>query len=414
MSNINCWSILKTTMLICGYCLNCLLITNELLDSQKKQQQIYIGSTLDLSKGLKISGIKYDETIKYIISNQNAEGGVHGKPLQFTSFDDQYTPAKALENIKNLKTKYDTDIILFPTGTSTLNAFIDFARKEKILVLFPGSGSSLFRKPNLRYVINLGASYFQEGYVLTNHMIKSLRAKKIAFFYQNDEFGRDLLRGARQAIREVNFSEKDYIEVAYERNNLQLGDDIATIKDIKVDAICFFSTAIAALSFIRQFGVEEIRSKKMVGCSELGISEFQEFIKHRSLKAVVSNFLPNPAQGTTNNRRNYPIVKQFQQAVKESGGKLALDIITFEAYIGTTLLIKVLQGIKGSITKESIISSFEQMNKYDFGGLHLDFNSKTRQLLHAIWLDTGQPEWTKIEIATKKDDDDKHEQEGFF
>jgi len=387
---------LNYRILFCGFTF---ILFFTLYNEQPVSKFIKIGTTLDLTRGLKSESTKVLCGLEYVFNKVNKEGGINGRKIKLTPMDDEYTPDKARENIEILLNKVKTGLIVCPAGTPTLNAYLDLVKEGKVLVLFPITGTSIFRKPDLRNLIHLRASYYDEGYVLTKYVIEKLNAKNIAFFYQNDASGLDILRGARDALKEKGI--KDGLEVPYERNDVDFSAAVKKIKGANIDAIGFFSTSTAAEALIRQLGLEEVKRKKLFGISDLSISDFKNFIKDRQLHFIIAHVVPCPEKRAANKKKELAIIKQFQDDVEKSEGRLLLDCQCLEAYLAASLFVKVLKQIKGDITFNKIIEKFEAMKEYNFGGLPLNFDPETRQLLHNLWLDTGKEEWIKVETNKK-------------
>jgi len=356
---------------------------------------IEFGCTLDLKRSVRHIGRMFDKCLNYLIRKVNDEGGIHGKQMKLTVLNDSYSGAKARANIEFLlKDKIDT--IIFPVGTPTLKAYVDLIKEQKILVLFPDSSASVFRKPELKNIIHLAGSGFDQGYELTKYIINNTSFKKMAFFYQNDFFGWDLLGGARKALKEYNISKDSYIDVPYEKYVLDFPDQVKSIHEAEVDTIIFFSTSRQAKFLINQLGRQKIQTKKLFGGPDLQIVQFRQFINSMGLKLITINELPNPATSTLQ------IAQKFRDAVEQSDGELVEDVFAFKLYIPFLLLVERLKQIEEPITNDKIIAAFEEIHDYDYGGLMLDFDMQTRQLLHSLWLNTGEPEWTKIDIAKKQ------------
>ena len=79
-----------------------------------------------------------------------------------------------------------------------------FVKNGEVAVLFPVAGSPLFRNKDLKNLVNLRASFFDEASLLTRYMYKDSGARKFAFFYEDDVFGKGSLAGAREIKKELN------------------------------------------------------------------------------------------------------------------------------------------------------------------------------------------------------------------
>ncbi len=395
-------------------CANSCLNGNNNKDS-KQPQIIKVGSSLDLSKGLRTVGEGFKDSISYVVKKENESN--RNYTIDLTILDDEYRPNLTLQNVKMLFNEKKVELLLGLSGTPTLERALEFIKKNNMLVLFPTSASLIFRKPEVTNVINLIASDFDIGYAITTYLMDNESEgdllSKIALFYQDDTFGRDRIKGAYKVIDERGLDKKNIIAASYERNDLNFPESVKKIKEKNVDAIVFFSTDLAAKSFIRQYGINEIREKKLLGTNELGSEDFKQFAKANDLTFVTAHEYPNPRD------KNLSIAKLFQKDVAEGNGSLKLDNHYFGGYIVAKLFVDVLNKIDKKITKKLIIAQLEKMDNYNFLGLTLTFDKKTRQLLNSVWLDTGKEKWIEVKVGSstgkpQKAEAKKIQQEGFF
>ncbi len=369
------------------------VVVKEKIEKEEVEEKIFFGTTLDLSKGFKRESKAVKSGLHWAITDANEAGGIRGRELALIPLDDEYTPKLARKNIEILISKYNINRILCPTGTPTLEAYLDLIKEGKILVLFPITGASKFRTDTLN-MIHLMPSYRDEGYTITKYAIEQLNAKKIAFFFQDDLFGKDPLEGAQTQLREMKI--KDWVEVSYDRNDLNFGEErINKLLDPSIDTIIFFSTATAAKALINQAGIQKLRKKKLLSIRTLGGQDFREFIQKNDLKLINTNVVPNPAKSSL------PIVEKFRNKAKAHGRK-RLDVYALESYISASFLINILKKLKDPITNEAILKAASAIQNVNFEGLILNWDSSTRQLSHTLWLNTGKPEWQTIELKKEK------------
>ena len=340
-----------------------------------------VATLTDFTKGTKQLGRAVQAGIKLRMS----EARDTGRPaLELLFVDDQYTPAITRTEVERLLNK-GFHTFLMPTGSPTLESYLDLIKEGKVLVLFPLSGAPIFRRPELEYVIHLRGSYDEEGKALADYAVDTRGAKKLLLFYQDDSFGWGLLEAAKKVLKAKDVSWK---ELSYNRDDVNFYEQVREIKEYDPDAILFFSTATASKGLIRQLGIDQLRNKKMLGCSDLGEAKFVNFIRDADLKLVYASVVPNPATS------NLKIVQQFRAAAQKKG--VELNTITLESYIATDLFLYVLDEIKGRPTNKAIIARLEAIKDLNYKGLKLDFYPDERTLLHSIWLDTGKPEWKQI------------------
>src|SRR6185312_6489301 len=116
----------------------------------------------------------------------NAHGGVNGRKLTLLVQDDGYDPSRTLVNVKNLVLSRNVFALLSVLGTANNQAVIPFVTRQRVPLVYPATGSSLMAKPFQKYLFPIQVTYTVEGKVLTDYATKTLHAKKIGVFYQND------------------------------------------------------------------------------------------------------------------------------------------------------------------------------------------------------------------------------------
>ncbi len=355
-----------------------------------KGNEIVIGMISDFSNTSAITGKLLREGISVKFNQTNIEnGGIHGKRLRLVMLNDRYTPYLTFTQAKILLNDYKTNILLTPQGTPTLEACLPLIREHKLLALFNWGGARMFRNPKLTDVINYRTSYFNEAKALIDYAVKNIYIKNFTFFYQDDSYGKSALRGAREALKKHDITK--WTEVPYRRNAIALEPSIVKkVEDSHPEAIVFFSTNTPSASLIRALGTPYLVNKYLLGITFLSDS-FRYFLGERGLNFIISRVVPNPLTSTLE------IAREYRAHMKKYAPESTLAVDSFEAYINACLLIHVMETMTGEITKDKIISAFENMKNYQFKGLTLNFDPITRELATntIVWVDTGK-EWLEI------------------
>jgi branched-chain amino acid transport system substrate-binding protein len=357
----------------------------------RRDESIRLGSTLDLTKSVRGLGIPFREGLALKVNRQNQEGGIQGKPVQIVFLDDGYTPALSRKNVDTLLREYHTPYLICPIGTPTLLASMDLIQKKEILVLFPQSGSTAFRKPELTHIINFRASFEDEGRLLTEYVIKTFLLKNFVFFYQDDAFGLSIMKGAKEALKEAHIGSST--EVSYLANTSLFKDAAQKIRAANPDVIGFFATGPATLQLIRDIGVEFLANKTLYAVSSVGDEATLKVLKEKGLKVIFGQLVPNPQTSTLE------IVKEYRREIGKAGE--SENVFSLEAYIAASITFDQISKIKGTLTMQSLIKQMESIKDYRFKGLSLNFNPETRSLAKYLWIDTGAGTWIQKKITKK-------------
>jgi len=360
------------------------LVTGRELFAQDEQGaliEIDFGATMDLSKGASPIGKKVKEGLELAFDRELATGSISGVVPQVTVADDEYTPSKTRPAVQKLMKK-GIDVFIGSQGSASLESYLDLIKQGELLVLFPFTGSPLFRQPDLKHLIHYRGSYIREGQELIKYALKDLKSKKIAIFYQDDAFGRGALEGARQALKQAGIT--DYIEVPHERNVLNYNVQAAQIKDANPDTILFSTNTPAIRGLIRQLGVQYFAGKKLLGLSVYE-DAFERFLKDKGLNFVLIRMVPDPATS------DLQIAKEYREWADKKN--VAYDKVSFEQYINANILFHILRKIEGPVTADKIIAIAEQFKNEPFKGLELNFDPQTRELSDTLWIDSGIGPW---------------------
>lgn len=356
---------------------------------QLSKPDIRIGSTIALKRGVAIMGQRIKRGLDIRINRQNQSGGVNGQHIETIIYNDDYTPFLARQNINQLMNIDKTKLILLPTGSPTLKAYLDHVINNDLTVLFPVTGAPELRNPKMKGLINFRPSYADEVQILLDYLFTEYGARKFLFFYQNDAYGLGALKQAHKELEKRGIT--DWIDVPYARGETNLKKQADIIKSAQVDAIGLFSTAKTTEELFRQSGVDTLSNKKLFGISFLGEVSFREYIKAHGLQVLLGAAVPNPATS------NLEAAVLYRKAMDNNN--LPYDVFSFESFLTTSLLIDVMKHIKGPITREKIIEKLEAFYDDKFQGLTLTYNPKTRSLARYVWIETVDNEnWIEKKI----------------
>jgi ABC-type branched-subunit amino acid transport system substrate-binding protein len=367
-----------------------LISTQRIFKNSVHQPELLFAATMDLTKGTNTIGKRVDDGLRLRFEMQQDAGGIKGFQPRIFTFDDQYTPNITRQKVDYITKVLGIDKLVGSQGSPSLEAYLDLIKKGSVLVLFPFTGSPIFRKPDLKYVIH-GArpSYEYEGVILAQYAYNILKTKRIAFFYQNDSFGEGPLKGAMDFFKD----KKDVVllNVPHERNDVSFGPQAEKLRAFNPEAILFFATSPAVRGIITLMGVDYFASRKLLGISVFE-DAFEQFIKDIGITFIFTRVVPNP------HTSQLEIAQEYREQSKKYDMKV--DKLAFEMYINASILFYLIERINGPITKETIIDAAESIKDYDLKGFSLNFNPETRELSHTIWLDNGDGEWKPVDIRT--------------
>ncbi|HEX8862065.1 MAG TPA: ABC transporter substrate-binding protein [Actinomycetes bacterium] len=133
----------------------------------------------------------------------NAKGGVNGRKIEFTTLDDGYEPARALQNAKQLVEQNKVFALFNTLGTANNLAIWDYTNQQKVPQVFVATGASAWGADPSKHPWTIGwqPDYVSEARVYAEYLKKNKPNAKVAALYQNDAFGKDLLNGFKSAVQ---------------------------------------------------------------------------------------------------------------------------------------------------------------------------------------------------------------------
>jgi len=126
----------------------------------------------------------------------NAAGGVNGRQIKFISLDDGYNPAKTVEQMRKLVEEEEVLATVGVLGTPPNSAIHKYMNQKKMPQLFVATGATKWGDPkNFPWTMGWQPNYQGEGKIYAQHLLETKPNAKVAILYQNDDYGKDYLKG---------------------------------------------------------------------------------------------------------------------------------------------------------------------------------------------------------------------------
>ena len=141
------------------------------------------------------------KSISAYFDKVNAEGGINGRKVKFISLDDGYNPAKTVEVTRKLVEQEEVLLIFQPLGTPPNSAIHKYMNDKKVPHLFVATGATKWGDPkNFPWTMGFQPNYQSESKVFAAHILDTKPNAKIAILYQNDDYGKDYLKGFEDGL----------------------------------------------------------------------------------------------------------------------------------------------------------------------------------------------------------------------
>lgn len=207
--------------------------------------EIVIGGVMPLSGPVRLVSEPYEQGIRAHFNEVNQSGGVNGRKINYVVEDDAYQPSKALAAAKKLIERDNVFMLFGQFGVPQANAMIPYVEQARVPLMIVTS----VPPPNKKYAFGFLANYSDVTYFLTKYYVQQLKAKRVGYFYQNDDLGEVGRVGVNRALKELGIELA--ADVGFERGTSDFSTHALKLRDANVEAVVTMTTAPALASVIK-------------------------------------------------------------------------------------------------------------------------------------------------------------------
>jgi branched-chain amino acid transport system substrate-binding protein len=172
----------------------------------------------------------------------NAEGGINGRKINFISYDDGYSPPKTVEQARKLVESDEVLLIFNSLGTPPNSAIHKYMNTKKVPQLFVATGATKWNDPReFPWTMGYQPNYQSEGQIYAKYILKNKPDAKIAILYQNDDYGKDYVKGLKDGLG-AKATSMIVAEDSYETTEPTIDSHMIKLKASGADV--FFDVAI--------------------------------------------------------------------------------------------------------------------------------------------------------------------------
>src|SRR5215510_9146592 len=169
-------------------------------DTGATDTEIKIGNIMPYSGPASAYG-QIGRTEAAFFKKVNEEGGINGRKINFVSYDDAYSPPKAVEQARKLVESDEVLLVFNSLGTPSNSAIQKYMNSKKVPQLFVATGATKWNDAqNFPWTMGWQPNYQSETQIYAKYILKNLPNAKIAVLYQNDDYGKDYLKGLKDGL----------------------------------------------------------------------------------------------------------------------------------------------------------------------------------------------------------------------
>jgi branched-chain amino acid transport system substrate-binding protein len=292
----------------------------------------------------------------------NSEGGINGRKINFISYDDAYSPPKSVEQARKLVESDEVLLIFSPIGTPSNVAIQKYLNAKKVPQLFVASGASRWNDPKT-FPWSMGwlPTFEGEARIYAKYLLTEAPAAKIAVLYQNDDLGRDYLKGLKAGLQ--GNTKMIVAEESYEISEPTIDSHIVKLKASGADVLLDFSIPKFAAQAIKKTGEIGWKPLHIISSTSVSIDSVIKPAGFENAQTVVSAvYLKDP---TTPQWTNDPGVKEFDQFMsKYLPESNRSDILPVNPYAMAQALEEVLRRCGDDLTRENVMAQAAKLQAF--------------------------------------------------
>jgi branched-chain amino acid transport system substrate-binding protein len=293
----------------------------------------------------------------------NDEGGVNGRKITFLSYDDAYSPPKTVEQTRRLVEQDGVLLDAGPLGTPTNSAIWQYMNQKKVPHLFVSTGATKWDDPKGHpWTIGWQPNYQSEGRIYATFIMKEKPDGKIGVLYQNDDFGKDYLKGLKDGLGDKAKS-MVIVEASYETTDPTVESQIVDMKAKGVDV--FVNTGIPKFAAQAIRKAAEIQWKPLHVLSSIGNS-VAATLKPAGLdnaKDLVSDFyLKDPNDVTWKEDPGFKWWVAFMDKYYPEGDKTDAGNVYGPSNAAT--IVQVLKQCGDELTRENVMKQAASLKDF--------------------------------------------------
>jgi ABC-type branched-subunit amino acid transport system substrate-binding protein len=296
----------------------------------------------------------------------NAEGGVNGRKINFISYDDSYSPPKAVEQARKLVESDEVLLIFNPFGTPSNIAIQKYMNAKKVPQLFVGSGATKFNDPQrFPWTIGFNPSYRSEARIYADYLLKNYPQGKVGVLYQNDDLGKDYLKGLKDGL---NGKIRIVAEAPYETSDPTVDSQVINLKASGADVFFNVATpkfAAQAIKKVAELGWKPVHFLAIVSVSVSAVLKPAGF---DNAKGVLSADYRKDASDPT--WKDDAATKEwlaFMDKYYPDGDKTSA--FTGYGYVVAQTLVQVLKQCGDNLTRENVMKQAASLKDLEIDGL---------------------------------------------
>jgi branched-chain amino acid transport system substrate-binding protein len=362
--------------------------------------EITIGQSAPFSGPASAFGI-YSRVEQAYFNAVNEKGGINKRKIKFIMLDNGFSPPKALEASRKLVEEDNVLAEVGTVGTPTNSATQRYLNGKKVPQLLISAGGSKFNDPKqYPWTVPFYPSFETEAIGFARYALKAQQAPKIGVLYQNDDYGKDFLKGLKKALGD-NYSKLVVSEQSYELTDPTVDSQVISLAGSGANVFMNFTTPKFSAQALRK--ADELKWKPMQFIASPG-SSVQAVLKVVGFDKVegVMTALYFKEPGDPAWEKDPDMQAYFAFMKKYAPNESPLDAIGVSGYVNAQMAEYVLNAAGNELTRENLLKKATTLKDVTLSlllpGIKLSNTPEDYRAYHGFQLSRFDGKgWTSVE-----------------
>jgi len=336
-------------------------------DTGATDTEIKIGNIMPYSGPASAYGV-IGKTEQAYFNKINAEGGINGRKINFISYDDGYSPPKTVEQARKLVESDEVLFIFNSLGTPPNSAIQKYMNAKKVPQLFVATGATKWNDPReFPWTMGWQPNYQSESRIYAKYILKELPNAKIAILYQNDDYGKDYVKGLKDGLA-AKAASMIVAEEAYETTQPTIDSSIVKLKSTGADIFFNVTTPKFAAQAIKKMTEIEWKPLHILNNVASSIGAVMKPAGFENAQGIISStYLKDTSDPQWKDDAGMKAFDEFLTKYFPEGNRVDANLMY--GYTVAQGIVHVLKACGDDLTRENIMKQAASINGLELGGL---------------------------------------------
>jgi ABC-type branched-subunit amino acid transport system substrate-binding protein len=283
--------------------------------------------------------------------------------IKYISYDDAYSPPKTVEQARKLVESDEIDVLFSPLGAPTNAAIMKYMNLKKVPQLFIASGATKFGDyKNFPYTMGFMPCYQIEGRIFAQHLLSTQPDAKVGILYQNDDFGRDVLKGFKDGLGAK--ASMIVAELSYETADPTIDSQIVRCKTAGANVFMSMTTPKFAAQGIKKIAELGWQPTHYIGNNASSAGATLKAAGFDISKGIISSaYMKDPFDAAWDND---PAIQKWRAFLDKYDPEAAKnDIYAGIAYVVSQVMVQVLKQCGDDVSSDNIMKQAANLRDFE-------------------------------------------------